>query len=97
MLVHRPSAAEYKLYVSMLSHATTEDEVRRMFEHFGPLSEVVVLRSKDEQALSKGSAFVKFQTKEAADLAIATMNQKVKDKVRATHAQTGGQRTNNRS
>lgn len=57
-----------------------------MFENFGPLSEVVLLRSKDEAALSKGSAFVKFQTKEAADLAIASMNQKVKDKVSAEAA-----------
>lgn len=73
--------AEYKLYVSMLSHQTTEEEVAAMFAPFGPLVEVVLLRSKDEAALSKGSAFVKFQTHEAAELAIQTMNQRVKDKV----------------
>jgi hypothetical protein len=56
--------------------------VRSMFSSFGPLSEVVLLRQKDEQAASKGSAFVKFLHKESADAAVRALDKKFRDKVR---------------
>ena len=65
----------------MLSHMTGEEEVRALFGQFGPLSEVVLLREKDS-ALSKGSAFVKFHTRDAAEAAIHTLDKRYKDKVR---------------
>lgn len=65
----------------MLSHTTSEEDVRALFGQFGPLSEVVLLREK-ESAVSKGSAFVKFHTREAAEAAIHTLDKRYKDKVR---------------
>ena len=73
--------SEFKLYVSMLSHSTSEDEVRALFAPFGPLSEVVLLRQRDEQAQSKGSAFIKYPHRESAEAAIATLDRKYRDKV----------------
>ena len=89
-----PLCPDFKLYVSMLSHLTGEEEVRALFGQFGPLSEVVLLREKDS-ALSKGSAFVKFHTRDAAEAAIHTLDKRYKDKVRKgdrkEHTERGGQ------
>jgi RNA recognition motif-containing protein len=65
----------------MLSHHSTEDDIRQIFAPFGALIEVVLLRQKDETAASRGIAFVKYREKEAADRAIQALDRRFQDKV----------------
>ena len=56
----------------MLSKAANEDDVRKMFELYGTVEEVTVLR--DKEGLSKGCAFIKFANRQQAQAAINKMH-----------------------
>src|SRR6185437_7098658 len=43
----RPDEKEHKLYVCMLSRQRTEAEVRALFEPYGTLTEVFIIRSRE--------------------------------------------------
>lgn len=58
------SFAERKLFVGMLNKKLNEADVRKLFEKHGPIEECTVLR--DQNAQSKGCAFVTFSSKQAA-------------------------------
>ena len=60
------------MFVGMLSKTCTEDDVRGMFEPYGVVEEVTVLRDKEGQ--SKGCAFIKFSNRQQAQLAINKMH-----------------------
>lgn len=59
---------ERKLFVGMLNKKLNEADVRKLFEKYGPIEECTVLR--DQNAQSKGCAFVTFSSKQAAICAI---------------------------
>lgn len=59
---------ERKLFVGMLNKKLNEADVRKLFEKHGPIEECTVLR--DQNAQSKGCAFVTFSSKQAAICAI---------------------------
>lgn len=61
-----------KVFVGMLSKTCTEDDVRSMFEPYGMVEEVTVLRDKEGQ--SKGCAFIKFSNRQQAQTAINKMH-----------------------
>ena len=61
-----------KVFVGMLSKSCTEDDVKSMFESYGIVEEVTVLRDKDGQ--SKGCAFIKFSNRQQAQMAINKMH-----------------------
>ena len=66
---------ENRLYVMNLPFAATEDSVRRLFERFGELEEVLVpLRFSGE---SKGIAFVRFADTECAVAAFAALHRTI--------------------
>jgi hypothetical protein len=65
-------ATGHKLFVGMIPYATTEAELQTLFVQFGPLTEVFMMREKDGR--SKGCAFVRYQTKAAADAACVSLN-----------------------
>lgn len=57
-------STERKLFVGMLNKKLNEADVRKLFEKHGPIEECTVLR--DQNAQSKGCAFVTFSSKQAA-------------------------------
>ena len=61
-----------KVFVGMLSKTSNEDDVRSMFEPYGTVEEVTVLR--DKEGLSKGCAFIKFANRQQAQAAINKMH-----------------------
>lgn len=71
------SVGEVKLFVGNLDPASTDDTVRPLFEAFGAIKEIVILR--DQQGNSKRSAFVKFYQEKHANAAIAGIHEKKTD------------------
>ena len=67
---HLPS--ECKLFVGMLSRATSEQTVHALFSAFGSVKEVFVMRDAHHQ--SKGCAFVKMTSRDDALVAISELN-----------------------
>lgn len=63
-LIESIAATERKLFVGMLNKKLNEADVRKLFEKHGPIEECTVLR--DQNAQSKGCAFVTFSSKQAA-------------------------------
>ena len=61
-----------KVFVGMLSKQSSEEDVRAMFEEFGSVEEVTVL--KDKEGHSRGCAFVKFKFRQEAQAAINQMH-----------------------
>jgi len=72
----KPAASEVspenrKLFCGMLSRSLAEDDVRNLFSQFGTIEEVTVLRAN---GVSKGCAFVLFETRQQAQNAIHAMH-----------------------
>eukprot|EP00917_Polyrhabdina_sp_WS-2016_P028583 GHVP01060930.1.p1 GENE.GHVP01060930.1~~GHVP01060930.1.p1 ORF type:complete len:463 (+),score=78.17 GHVP01060930.1:33-1421(+) len=69
----RPPPVEMKLFVGRVPTVTDEDSLRTIFEKFGPVLEVHILRDQ-ERKKHKGSAFVRMQSITDADAAIRALN-----------------------
>ena len=63
---------DYKLFVGCLPYSSTEQDIATLFSQYGGVKEVFVMRNHDGQ--SKGSAFVKFGSRDEADSAISSLN-----------------------
>lgn len=61
-----------KIFVGMLSKTCNDQDLKDMFQEFGPVEEVTVLRNHD--ATSKGCAFVKLPSRNMAQAAINKMH-----------------------
>lgn len=67
--------ANKKLYVGSLPYSTTEDEIRELFEAFGPIESVRIISDKFT-GMSKGFAFVEMANPEDARKAVEGMHGK---------------------
>lgn len=80
-LVETPETKEIdnpnvKLFVGQIPRHVTDAELRKLFDPFGPIHELVILRDRYTQ-ISKGAAFVTYTSKSAAENAIAAIHDKV--------------------
>lgn len=64
-----------KLFVGNLSWNLTEADLRKAFEKYGEIEELVILLDRETQR-SRGFGFVTFAQDEQADQAIAELNGK---------------------
>ena len=62
-----------KIYVGNLSYSVTDNDLRRLFEQHGEVTDVKVVTDR-ETGRSKGFGFVTFETAEAAKAAIEGQN-----------------------
>lgn len=70
--------AEAKLFVGMLSRQTTQDKIVQLFQQFGAVKEVYLMKDAQTQQ-SKGCAFVKFHSVSEAQLAIKSLHDQYHD------------------
>ena len=70
-----PSVPENKLFIGMLSRKAGETEVRELFEPFGEVREIYMIRNAD--GTSKCAAFLRYAKREPAIQAIETLNQSI--------------------
>lgn len=61
------------LYVGNLAFSTTEDELRVLFEAYGPIDNVTLVRDRDT-GQPRGFGFVELGSDEQAEKAIAALN-----------------------
>merc|ERR1719237_206213 len=66
---------ERKLFIGMVCKKNDEEDIRHMFDKFGPVEEVTVLR--DDQGVSRGCAFVTFASRQIAMVAIKAMHHSI--------------------
>jgi len=69
------SERESKLFVGMLPKTLEEGQVRGVFEVYGDITEVHIIR--DQRGSSRGCAFIKYQERESALRAIDGVHQKM--------------------
>jgi RNA recognition motif-containing protein len=77
------SGVEYKLFVGNLDPTSTEEQLRALFEPFGAIKEVIIL--KDREGVSKRSGFIKYFIKANAEAAVDGLNGKIKDRDSPQH------------
>ncbi|KAL4955568.1 hypothetical protein BDW69DRAFT_204403 [Aspergillus filifer] len=63
-----------KLFVGNLSWGTSDQTLQTVFSEYGEVTDAIVLKDR-ETGRSRGFGFVTFSSKEAADSAIAAMNE----------------------
>lgn len=68
----QPDRGDHKLFIGMLPKTTTEDDLRPLFERYGNVESLTVLRGANNA--SKGCAFVKYSTRDEALQAIQFLN-----------------------
>jgi len=68
------NSMSYKLYIGGLSWSTNDESLRAKFEGFGDLQDAIVIKDR-ETGRSRGFGFVTYESREAADKAVSTLNE----------------------
>ena len=71
----RRTPSEIKLFVGMVPHSASEDDVRDIFIKYGEVEEVYILRDKSGD--SRGCAFVRYANRDEALSAIEALHHKL--------------------
>lgn len=71
----RKEEVENKVFVGMLPRDVKEEKIRELFEPFGEISGIYIIRNND--GVKKGCAFVKYVERDSALNAIESMNNQV--------------------
>merc|ERR1711988_1554289 len=71
----RRPPSEIKLFVGMVPHSASEDDVREIFIKHGEVEEVYILRDKSGD--SRGCAFVRYAKRDEALSAIEALHHKL--------------------
>jgi RNA recognition motif-containing protein len=64
---------EQNIYVGNLNYRTTDEQLRLLFESYGEVTSVNVVRDR-QSGRSRGFGFVEMASEEEADAAIAALN-----------------------
>ena len=64
-----------KLYVGNMSYSTTEDQLGELFAQYGNVMSVTIVKDRYTNQ-SKGFAFVEMEDEQAAEAAVAALNNK---------------------
>ena len=82
------------IYVGKLPYTATEDDLRGMFEEFGELESVKIIKDRDS-GRSKGFGFVEMPSNSEADQAIKALNGKLLSghNIKVNPADPGGKRS----
>lgn len=66
-------ASDWKLFFSNIPYESADEDVKRVFEPFGPITDFIVLKHSDT-GRSKGTGFIKYATRDHALAAIRDLN-----------------------
>ncbi len=82
-----------KIYVGNMTPQMTEDTLRQMFEAFGEVESVKIIKDRFK-GFSKGFGFVEMPSNSEADKAIKALNGNIIDKkpIKINHADSGGKK-----
>ena len=82
------------IYVGKLSNSVTEDDLRAMFEEFGQLQSVKIIKDR-YSGQSKGFGFIEMPSNSEADQAIKALNGKFVEgrNIKVNPADPGGKRS----
>jgi len=70
-----PRHADAKLFLGLFSYSVSDDDLRRLMERYGEVTECYILKAKG--GANKGCAFVKYADRDCGNLAIAALHEKV--------------------
>lgn len=81
------------IYVGNLTEHMTEETLRQIFEPFGEIESVKIIKDRFNKR-SKGFGFVEMPSNSEADKAIKALNGNVIDKkpIKVNHADSGGKK-----
>jgi heterogeneous nuclear ribonucleoprotein A1/A3 len=60
-----------KIFIGGLSYSTNEDRLQEIFQEFGKIINLRIVRNNDEAGSSKGFGFITFSTDEEAEKALS--------------------------
>lgn len=67
-----------KLFIGQIPKSVDEAYLQPFFSSFGVVSELIVIRDKNDMSTHQGAAFVTYQTMEAAALAVENLHDKIR-------------------
>ena len=81
-----------KLFIGNLSFKLAEDDIRELFEKFGPITEIAIPTNR-ETGRPRGFAFITFEGEDAAKSALTLDGQEVDGRKIRVSIATGEKRT----
>jgi len=71
----KKAESEHKLFIGMVPKSATEEQLRGIFDQYGPIQELTILHGPD--GISKGCGFLRYENREDAIAAVNACNGQV--------------------